>query len=205
MASLLAPCGHASSGIILRRRQAAPFCAPARFVRVQSGRAEPFNENAAQVKRLINRDRKEFLGNDEDILDKYKNEFEASPNATPTPEPPSTATQIRIQVQPSTLPKPAATPSNPFGSPSAGSNPFGAPAKYTQPFRSNPTQSAIEPAGLRPDMSPDPFTKEKGFNLFESITITQIVLVLSFSLIIALMFGTAYFVFSVGAIRLNGV
>lgn len=29
----------------------------------------------AQVKRLISRDRKEFLGNKEDILDKYTEEF----------------------------------------------------------------------------------------------------------------------------------
>jgi hypothetical protein len=39
--------------------------------------SEPFSENAAQVKRLINRDRKEFLGNSSDILDKYQTEFGA--------------------------------------------------------------------------------------------------------------------------------
>lgn len=34
-----------------------------------------FNEGATQVKRLINRDRKEFLGNEVDILDKFEKEF----------------------------------------------------------------------------------------------------------------------------------
>eukprot|EP00967_Tisochrysis_lutea_P141949 scaffold261503_cov13-Tisochrysis_lutea.AAC.1 len=38
-------------------------------------RAEPFNEGAAQVKRLVQRDRKEFLGNNVDILDQYTTEF----------------------------------------------------------------------------------------------------------------------------------
>jgi hypothetical protein len=36
---------------------------------------QPFNEGASQVKRLINRDRKEFLGNEGDILDKFETEF----------------------------------------------------------------------------------------------------------------------------------
>ena len=42
---------------------------------MDTGRTEPFNENVAQVKRLISRDRKEFLGNSDDILDKYTTEF----------------------------------------------------------------------------------------------------------------------------------
>lgn len=36
---------------------------------------EPFNEGAAQVRRLVQRDRKEMLGNAVDILDKYTTEF----------------------------------------------------------------------------------------------------------------------------------
>jgi hypothetical protein len=46
---------------------------------------EPFNESAAQVKRLINRDRKELLGNKEDILDKYETEFGDSKAQQQTP------------------------------------------------------------------------------------------------------------------------
>lgn len=37
------------------------------------------DEGAAQVKRLISRDKKEFLGNDTDILDKYNTEFGDGP------------------------------------------------------------------------------------------------------------------------------
>lgn len=51
----------------------------------QAGRTEPFNENVAQVKRLINRDRKEFLGNADDILDKYTTEFGDAQPSTATP------------------------------------------------------------------------------------------------------------------------
>jgi hypothetical protein len=38
------------------------------------------------VKRLITRDKKEFMGNSDDILDKYAPEFSASPSATPGTE-----------------------------------------------------------------------------------------------------------------------
>lgn len=49
---------------------------PSRSCVTAAGRPnEPFNENVAQVKRLISRDRKEFLGNEDDILDKYNEEF----------------------------------------------------------------------------------------------------------------------------------
>lgn len=44
-------------------------------VAVRADPGQPFNEGAAQVKRLVNRDRKEFLGNDVDILDQYTTEF----------------------------------------------------------------------------------------------------------------------------------
>lgn len=50
-----------------------------------AGRTEPFNENVAQVKRLINRDRKEFMGNSDDILDKYTTEFGDGDASASTP------------------------------------------------------------------------------------------------------------------------
>lgn len=45
-------------------------------IRTTTGRAwGTGDENAAQVKRLISRDKKEFMGNSTDILDKYTTEF----------------------------------------------------------------------------------------------------------------------------------
>jgi hypothetical protein len=55
-----------------------------------AGRSEPFNEGAVQVKRLVDRDRAQMLGNQVDILDKFETEF-GDPD------------------QPSTLPRPAAS------------------------------------------------------------------------------------------------
>ena len=61
---------------------------------------------------------------------------------------------------------------NPFVAPKPRQpeSPFTAGATPAQPFK-----RAIEPVGLRPDMGPDPFLKEQGFNLFRDITGTQLV------------------------------
>ncbi|GFR48040.1 hypothetical protein Agub_g9873 [Astrephomene gubernaculifera] len=157
-------------------------------------------ENAAQVRRLVNRDRKEFLGNAQgDILGKYK--VELGDAASPTQSP------VIAENAP-----------NPFGSSAGASNPFGS-APAASPFGSssssasgssggsgaNPFRSSMEPAGLRPDMSPDPFVKEAPVNLLKSITTTQVVLFCSFSLIILLMLGTFNVVLNSGAIRLAGI
>lgn len=158
-------------------------------------------ENAAQVRRLINRDRKEFLGNDDDILDKYNVEYgdgkaavlEAPAAAAPPPPPsgPSAST-------PNPFAKPTVSAANPFGAP-APASPFGTPST------SNPFKSVVEPMGLRPDMSPDPFVKETPINFLKSITLTQVVLFLSFTLIIALMLATFNVVLNSGAIRIAGI
>lgn len=39
----------------------------------------------------------------------------------------------------------------------------------------SPFKRDIEPAGLRPDMSPDPFVKETPVSMLKSITLTQVV------------------------------
>lgn len=56
------------------------------------GGNEPFNEGAAQVKRLISRDRQEFLGsrvvgNQGDIMEKWQTEFgeDAPSSSSPAP------------------------------------------------------------------------------------------------------------------------
>jgi hypothetical protein len=95
-----------------------------------------------------------------------------------------------------TKPFSASGVANPFGdSPAA---PFSKPA--AQPFK-----QSIEPLGLRPDMSPDPMVAETPISFLQSITLTQVLIVLSFTLIIALMFSTFFFVLKVGGVRLNGI
>ncbi|GLC34908.1 hypothetical protein PLESTB_001176900 [Pleodorina starrii] len=152
-------------------------------------------ENAAQVRRLINRDRKEFLGNAEgDILEKYKVELGGASTETSAKDGPTIG---------------ANTP-NPFSSGAGASNPFGS-APAASPFGSAPSSSAspfkssIEPTGLRPDMSPDPFVKETPVSFIKSITLTQVVLFCSFTLIILLMLATFNVVLNTGAIRLAGI
>lgn len=155
-------------------------------------------ENAAQVRRLINRDRKEFLGNDQDILDKYNVEFSDGNKAPATP---STSDPDG----------PSASAVNPFGTGLSSNplNPFGS-APPSAPLGnakagSNPFKASIEPVGLRPDMSPDPFVKETPVAFLQSITLTQVVLFLSFTTIILSMVATFNFVLSTGAIRLAGL
>lgn len=188
----------------------APFkAAPARLV-ARRGRCVVVNqqsgkvwgaeeENAAQVRRLINRDRKEFLGNDQDILDKYNVEFSdgiKAPAAIPSTSAPD---------------GPSASAVNPFGTGLSSNplNPFGS-APPSAPLGnakagSNPFKASIEPVGLRPDMSPDPFVKETPVAFVKSITLTQVVLFLSFTTIILSMVATFNFVLSTGAIRLAGL
>ncbi|GFH18340.1 uncharacterized protein HaLaN_15126 [Haematococcus lacustris] len=124
--------------------------------------AEPFNESAAQVKRLISRDRKEFLGNDLDILDKYQTEFGEAPAG---PSKSSDQPAVTAPVKPVQPAKRALPADNPFGKP-VNATPFPKPPP--------PPKSSMEPVGLRPDMGPDPIVKEKAFSLLENITLTQV-------------------------------
>lgn len=145
-------------------------------LRSQSGKVEPFSENASQVRRLITRDKKEFLGNENDILDKYSSEFGVSKDDTAK---------------------------------GAGASPFTSSNTKPNTFGSNPPaspfRSSIEPKGLTPMLGPDPVLKEKQKNPLASITITQVVLFCSFTLIILSMLATYNFVMSTGAIRLAGI
>ncbi|KAF5830434.1 hypothetical protein DUNSADRAFT_14572 [Dunaliella salina] len=202
-------------------------------------RAEPFNESAAQVKRLVQRDRKEFLGNNVDILDQYTTEFgdveprkdgqqrqQPNPGAKvpqrPSPSPVAAAAAPAAvpasTSQPATSPAPqpsTSKPSSPASKPfkSSGSdnpfgssdNPFGPPTAISPFGNSGKTKSRIEPEGLSPDMGPDAIVKETPFDILKDITLTQVVLFFSFTLIIGLMIATFYIVLQSGAIRLNGV
>lgn len=174
---------------------------PKFVARQVSGRTEPFNENVAQVKRLINRDRKEFMGNSEDILDKYTTEFgDGLPTPTFTPAPvaptPAPASPTPSAVNPFAASSLSAE--NPFKTPAA--TPFGAAPAAPKPFK-----QGIEPKGLTPDMSPDPIIKETPFDLIKSIGLPQIIIFCTFSSMIGLMIATFWVVVNAGGVSLAGL
>ncbi len=160
---------------------------------------EPFNEGAAQVRRLVQRDRKEMLGNATDILDKYTTEFgdgaDAAAAAAPAPAPPSSsaspAAAAAVAAPPASSSDPFApassTSSDPFAPSSSSSSPFGAAvspfggAGAASPFGGAPSRpsrlASIEPKGLAPDMSPDPIVAppKDTRSWLARITLTQIV------------------------------
>ncbi|KAI8475820.1 MAG: hypothetical protein J3K34DRAFT_16366 [Monoraphidium minutum] len=161
--------------------------------RARSGQnvEEPFNEGAAQVRRLVQRDRKELLGNAADILDKYKTEFgdgaEEGAVAAPAPVSSSVATAAPSSSSPFAPSSSSSSPfaaggagaASPFGAPAAGAaSPFGAAAPSTmRPSR----LASVEPKGLTPDMSPDPIVAppKDTRSWLAKITITQVVSVLA--------------------------
>jgi hypothetical protein len=179
---------------------------------------EPFSENAAQVKRLINRDRKQFLGNEGDILDKFETEFGAdgAEEAAASASASAAATTTAATATPAAAPAPP-KPASPFGGSAAPpASPFGgaSPASPASPFLASApgaalnARSKIEPAGLSPTLGPDPLAPaapaaQGGF--LRRITLTQVVLFLSFSTIIGLMLATFRVAVNAGAIRLAGV
>jgi hypothetical protein len=192
---------------------------------------EPFSENAAQVKRLISRDRKQFLGNEGDILDKFETEFgdaaggEASASAAAAAAP-AAAAAVATAAAPAAAPAPPAAapkPASPFGSSSGASpaSPFGSSSgtsgsSAASPFGSAPgaalnARSKIEPAGLSPTLGPDPLAPaapagtSSPLGFLGRITLTQVVLFLSFSTIIGTMLATFRVAVNAGAIRLAGV
>uniref|UniRef100_A0A383W3Q1 Uncharacterized protein n=1 Tax=Tetradesmus obliquus TaxID=3088 RepID=A0A383W3Q1_TETOB len=198
----------------------------------QSGRVEPFNEGAAQVKRLVSRDRAEMLGNKVDILDKYTTEFgdpdadipaafaasptaAAAPAAAPAAEPAAAAPAAAPASSSSSASSAPAAPSSPFAA--SPSSPFAAKAapvatKFTgssaSPFgTASRTRSMLEPTGLTPDMGPDPIVKMAPTpgNIISRITLTQVVLFCTFTSMIGLMLGTFYVVVGTGAVRLAGI
>jgi hypothetical protein len=163
--------------------------------------ARPFNETVTQVKRLIKRDRQEFMGNDNDILDKWEGEFgatKADADAAEKEKNPFAGPPKPV------VPKPDKEIS-PFGTPSAGwgaASPFAATPVAT-PFKSKP--SIMAPEGLRPDMSPDPVEQETIVSFIQGIGWTQVFIFLSFAGSIGLMIATFFVVLQAGGVRLQGL
>ncbi|GAB4816677.1 hypothetical protein N2152v2_003723 [Parachlorella kessleri] len=162
--------------------------------------SSPYDESAAQVRRLVDRDRKEL---DYDALeDNFKSAGDAADD-----QPRSTSESTRIMTA-SMGDFANKTPVSPFGpssssSPSAPSNgsssPFGTPSGLGS-GSSFARKPFTEPSGLRPDMPPADIKSEPWWT---KITFGQIVIVLSFTTIIGLMLATCAVVFNVGAIHFN--
>ncbi|GMH35837.1 hypothetical protein BSKO_03705 [Bryopsis sp. KO-2023] len=163
-----------------------------RAANVRRCRAEEekrFDEGAAQVRRLINRDSSSFNS----LL---KSEFAEDTEETDvkTSEPPAESGSSDAKATPPSAFS-GSTPSNPFGASQSVSGPF-ASSSSMKPFN--------EPAGLSPNMAPDPsISEEEPWGLFKNITVTQVVLVCSFTLIISLMFATFSVVFNAGGVHFN--
>ncbi len=80
-------------------------------------------------------------------------------------------------------------------------SPFGPSSASTSlPFEPMARKPAIEPRDLSPDMQPDRLEETPWWT---KITLTQVVIVLSFTTIIGLMIATFFVVLNMGAIRLN--
>lgn len=180
-------------------------------------RAGNFNEGAAQVRRLVDRDRKELS------LDELELTFaeEAVPSAS-APTAPSSAAEADgspvaatppVVTAPGTVPvsnfqvnSSAAdkTPVSPFG-PADNTPPAPSPSRPLASFGASmgmtPSKRPFsEPAGLSPNM-PTPLKDTTPW--WTKVTVTQMVIVASFTTIITLMISTFFFVLSTGAIRFN--
>lgn len=139
-----------------------------------------------QVKRLVDRDRQQMLGNKIDILDKFETEFgdpsdesstSARPVAAAAPAAASTSASSSSSsgtAAPAQSSSAAAKPA----APAAVKTNFGGGGGVASPFgTSSRTRSMMEPLGLSPDMSPDPIIKQAPTpgNLLSKITLTQVV------------------------------
>lgn len=181
------------------------------------------------MRRLVQRDRKEMLGNAVDILDKYTTEFGDGAADAAADAPAAAAAAPSSSTSAAAAPAAAAAASSsPFaaGPGAAGAaSPFaaGPGAAAASPFAAGPGAAAaspfggpvarpsrlasIEPKGLSPDMGPDPIVAppKDTRSWLQRITLTQVVLFFSFSTIIATMIATFFVVVNTGAVRLAGI
>jgi hypothetical protein len=163
----------------------------------------PFNEGAAQVRRLLSRDKRELTGLEE-IGQRARAEFDEDVPST-TGNGNGASMQDSDRTRNFGGPKQA---TNPFASSSSSSSaspssPFGAAAAKPKPNpfgTSSSVKPFIEPSGLSPTMKPEPLDQTPWY---KKITFGQVVVVISFSLIIGLMLGTFAVVVNVGGVRFN--
>eukprot|EP00208_Stichococcus_sp_RCC1054_P004446 CAMPEP_0206147516 /NCGR_PEP_ID=MMETSP1473-20131121/33681_1 /ASSEMBLY_ACC=CAM_ASM_001109 /TAXON_ID=1461547 /ORGANISM="Stichococcus sp, Strain RCC1054" /LENGTH=193 /DNA_ID=CAMNT_0053544473 /DNA_START=151 /DNA_END=732 /DNA_ORIENTATION=- len=151
----------------------------------------PFNEGAAQVKRLLNRDRSAVP--DLDKPDAFSSETDDGMDLTDDPPTTSSSGSPAAAAAKAAFAKPTTSP---FGKAKA---PLGAASPFV-PTRERPFKEFNEPSGLSPDMEMAPLDDEVWW---KSISLTQVTIAISFILTIGLMVGTFFVVLKMGAIRLN--
>lgn len=155
----------------------------------------PFDEGAAQVKKLLTRDKRELMGV-EQIGQRARTEFDeddSTPSTSDSDKGSSSKPSTRLFGEGRDRSK---SSSSPFGDSTQKpakkvANPFG-PDSRSKPFS--------EPADLSPTMKAIPIDDTPWY---KKITVAQVVIVISFTLIISLMLGTFAFVLKVGAVRFN--
>lgn len=157
-----------------------------------------FDEGAAQVQRLLQRDRKELTGIEE-IGAGFKTEFDEGESGEKEEEPmPSTSGRSN-----GSAPYAGATSAISFGK-SAAASPFGTPKGKSAPPKpftgAGNAKLFNEMDNLSPYMEPDAMIDQPWW---KSITLGQVLIILSFTLIISLMIGTFAVVFKAGGIHFN--
>ncbi|BDA42730.1 hypothetical protein COCOBI_03-6230 [Coccomyxa sp. Obi] len=157
-----------------------------------------FDEGAAQVQRLLQRDRKELTGIEE-IGAGFKTEFDEGESSEKEEEA-VTSTSGRSN---GSAPTAGATSAISFGK-SAAASPFGTTKSKSAPPKpftgAGNAKLFNEMDNLSPYMEPDAMIDQPWW---KSITLGQVLIVLSFTLIISLMIGTFAVVFKAGGVHFN--
>ncbi|CAL8467618.1 g7156 [Coccomyxa elongata] len=156
-----------------------------------------FDEGAAQVQRLLQRDRKELTGIEE-IGAGFKTEFDEGESSEKEEAVTSTSGSSN-----GSAPTAGATSAISFGK-SAAASPFGTSKSKSAPPKpftgAGNAKLFNEMDNLSPYMEPDAMIDQPWW---KSITLGQVLIVLSFTLIISLMIGTFAVVFKAGGIHFN--
>lgn len=166
---------------------------------VSSRRA--FDEGAAQVKRLVNRDRSSFAGEDfEELLQQEFGEKEENPRQKQEEEEEEAGNGASLASGGPSSTGPV--------KPAAGFNLRTSPFAAQDPLADNPlspfgSSGVSSPFGGGETKEEKPVEEEPWWSFVKRITLTQVVLFCSFSLIISVMLGTFAIVFNSGAVHFN--
>ena len=163
-----------------------------------SERVQPFDEGAAQVARLLARDRRELLGEGESVAD-FVAASEFAETAAPTGA--AAAAAAAAAGEPAPPPRPARTIA-PFST-AAPTSPFGG-GGAASPFGPAVGGRDAPGGGLFEEAAPiDDERAASGAPWWAAFSSAQVAVALSFVAVIASMLALAWFVNSVGAIHFN--
>eukprot|EP01024_Parvocaulis_polyphysoides_P054988 TRINITY_DN5590_c1_g3_i1.p3 TRINITY_DN5590_c1_g3~~TRINITY_DN5590_c1_g3_i1.p3 ORF type:complete len:179 (-),score=19.27 TRINITY_DN5590_c1_g3_i1:57-593(-) len=140
-----------------------------------------FDEGAAEVKRLLQRDRKELTA----LENSLATEFAAS----------NAGQKVQSDLEPDT----DGVADIEVDTSNRALSPFG--EGYTPSQSRSPFDESL--SGLSPQMAPDPIVSEPWWGFIKQITLGQLVIVVTFTSMISLMFGTFYVVLTSGGISFN--